>query len=105
MNHFALLLALAGALSACTTWPEDGKGGFAERRAVEDPVLQALVDRFENQRQRGAERFAAGLADEAKTAFVRAQRNHSAGILDDFTVDLAHLQMLLDRIEPHIPGR
>jgi hypothetical protein len=105
MKRFALLLALTGALPACATWPEEGKGGFAERRAVADPVLESLADRFEYQRQRGAERFAAGLADEAKTAFVRAQRNHSAGILDDFAVDLANLQMLLDRIERHIPGR
>jgi hypothetical protein len=105
MKRLALLLALTGALPACTIWPEEGRGGFAERRMIADPVLQALVDRFEHQRQRGAERFAAGLADEAKTAFVRAQRNHSAGILDDFALDLAHLQRLLDRIELHIPGR
>jgi hypothetical protein len=104
MTRRALLLALIALLPACTTWPEDGRGGFAERRPVADPALQALVERFENQRHRGAERFAAGLADEAKTLLVRAQRNHHAAIFDDFAVDLAHLQMLLDRIERQIAG-
>ncbi len=47
MKRFALLLALTGALPACATWPEEGKGGFAERRRVADPVLESLADRFE----------------------------------------------------------
>jgi hypothetical protein len=105
MKRLLLFLPLIGLLPACANWPEEGRGGFAERRAIADPSLQALADRYERQRQRGSERLAAGLADEAKTAFVRAQRNHNAGILDDFAVDLAHLQMLLDRIERQISGR
>ncbi len=105
MKRLLLVLPLLGPLPACTNWPEEGRGGLAERRVIVDPVLQSLVDRFEGQRRRGAERFAAGLTDETKTLFVRAQRNHIAGIEDDFALDLAHLQTLLDRIERQIPGR
>lgn len=105
MKRLVLLLAMLGTLPHCSTWPDEGRGGFAERRAITDPRLQALSVRFERQRAQGAERFAAGLADEAKTVFVRAQRNHSADILDDFALDLTHIQTLLDRIDQHIPGR
>ena len=104
MRRVLLFLPLLAALTACTSWPQEGRGGFAERRAIADPALQSLAFRFETQRRRGADRFAAGLVDEAITAFVRAQRNEMAGIHDDFAVDLAHLQSLLDRIERHIPG-
>lgn len=105
MKRPVFFLPLLFALGACSSWPDEGRGGLAERRAVADPTLQALVDRFERQRQRGADRLAAGLVDETKTMLVRAQRNAAAGIADDFAVDLDYLKTLLDQIERHIPGR
>ena len=105
MKRFLLLLPFLCALPACTSWPEEGRGGWAERRLITDPRLDALAARFHHQRARGADRFAAGTSDEAKTLFVRAQRNHAAGFCDDLTVDLAALHSLLDTIERQIAGQ
>ncbi|OYU47116.1 MAG: hypothetical protein CFE31_18345 [Rhizobiales bacterium PAR1] len=98
----ALMLAGVLGLGACTAWPEDGRGGFAERRAIEEPRLKALAQRFETQRTRGAETYAAGLTHEVGTWFVRAQRNHAAGIYDDVEVDLGAITRLLDAIDKRL---
>lgn len=108
MRPLAPLLAAAlaaGLLAGCASWPEPGAGGYAERRPATEPRLAALVDRYEALRDRGAPRFVAGLADEARLLMVRAQRNHAAGLDDDFSLDLTRLAALLDRIELHLRNR
>lgn len=102
MPRLAILLLVASLAGGCATWPEPGTGGFAERRPVEDPGLQGLTARFEGLRQRGAERWAAGLADEARLLLIRAQRNHQAGLDDDLAEDQRRLARVLDAIEPHL---
>ena len=56
-------------------------------------------------RQDGADRWAAGLSDETRVLFIRAQRNHAAGLLDDFAEDRWRLAHLLDAIELHLRNR
>ncbi|WP_284179831.1 hypothetical protein [Rhabdaerophilum sp. SD176] len=102
MPRLAILVLIAGLAGGCATWPEPGTGGFAERRPVEDPGLQGLTMRYETLRQRGAERWAAGLADEARLLLIRAQRNHQAGLADDLAEDQRRLARVLDTIEPHL---
>lgn len=98
----ALMFAGLLGLSGCTVWPDDGRGGFTERRAIEEPRLEALARRFENQRARGADTYAAGLTHEVGTWFVRAQRNYAAGIYDDVEVDLGAITRLLDAIDKRL---
>ncbi|MCZ8183943.1 MAG: hypothetical protein O9322_13295 [Beijerinckiaceae bacterium] len=104
MPRLAILVLVASLAGGCATWPEAGTGGFAERRAVEDPGLQGLTTRYESLRHRGAERWAAGLADEARLLLIRAQRNHQAGLIDDLADDRLRLARVLDAIEPHLPS-
>lgn len=105
MTRASLLMALMLGLSACTSWPEDGGGGFAERRTIADPTLERLAHRFAQQRAHGADQFAAGATDEAKTLFVRAQRHHAARMQDDLCLDLDRLSRLLDTIDHQIKKR
>ena len=95
---FSLMLALA----ACQSWPEDGRGGYAERRPIADPRLAELAQRFAHQREKGADRFAAGAVHEAQLLFIRAQRNHVAGFEDDVSRDLEGLRALLATIDRHL---
>ena len=105
MTRSSVLIAFMLGLSACTSWPDDGTGGFAERRAIADPALEQLAHRFARQRSNGADQFAAGATDEAKTLFVRAQRHHAAGLYDDACLDLNRLSSLLDSIDHQIKKR
>jgi hypothetical protein len=105
MMRGALLMAVMLSLGGCASWPESGRGGLAERRVVEDSRLESLARRFEGQRVRGAELHAAGLSSEVRTHLIRAQRNHSAGIYDDFELDLLHIARLLDAIDRYLPRK
>lgn len=100
-----LPIFIALALGGCTSWPQDGRGGFAERRAVEEPRLEMLTRRFEDQRVRGGDVHAAGLSHEVRTLLVRAQRNHAADIHDDLEIDLSHIARSLDAIDRSLPRK
>lgn len=105
MRCGAFLMLAMLTLGGCTSWPENGRGGLAERRVIAEPRLENLARRFEGQRLRGAELHAAGLSSEARTLFVRAQRNHSAEIYDDFELDLLYIARLLDAIDKYLPRK
>ena len=105
MKRVLVPALLACLLAGCATWPEAGTGGYAERRPVADADLNALASRYEHLRQNGADRWAAGLSDETRVLFIRAQRNHAAGLLDDFAEDRWRIAHLLDAIELHLRNR
>lgn len=104
MRVLAPLLA-ACLLGGCASWPEHGSGGYAERRPVADEQLNLLAGRYETLRSHGAERWVAGLSEEARIQFIRAQRNQAAGLDDDFADDKRHLTRVLDQIEQHLRNR
>jgi hypothetical protein len=99
MKSNAALIVLNLALAGCAGWPDEGGGGFAERRATEDTRLAALKERFDGQRRSGSGPLAAGLIHETETLIVRAQRNSSAGFLDDLETDLKGINERVNAID------
>lgn len=99
MNRTVMACLIAVGLAACTSWPEEGTGGLAERRLPDDDRIAALSERFQRQRQAGGDVHAAGLVNETAHLIVRAQRNSSAGFQDDLEIDLNTISEKLAAID------
>jgi hypothetical protein len=94
--------ALAGCALKSEPWPAAGTGGFAEWTPINDVRLQALDDRLEAARARGAETYAAGAYGayaDAMLLFTRCRRELAAGLTADGNADLARLEQQVAAIE------
>ena len=108
-------------LQACSSWPEHGQGGMAERRPPRT-MLQAdaessveVAERFrqlgcatwrlEELRHNGADDYTPGLVWLAERGAARAARSLSARLYHDADVDLIELHARLDAIERQILDR
>jgi hypothetical protein len=92
-------LGLSGCFFSEGPWPTEGTGGFAEYLPITDNQLQALNDRLEATRLRGAETYDAAAYNEASTQLVRCRRELAAGLVLDANSDIAELERNIDAIE------
>jgi exo-beta-1,3-glucanase (GH17 family) len=103
MQKFAVIALACLGLSGCVfsegPWPIEGTGGFAEYLPITDKQLQALADRLDALRRRGAEKYAAGAFAEAWLLLTRCRRELAAGIVSDANTDIVQLERDIEAIE------
>ena len=85
MRILILAFACASTLSGCAAltaapWPTEGTGGFAELLPIDDDRIEALRDRVESFRERGAATAAAAEFASADLLLVRVRREVAAGV-------------------------
>ena len=100
------ILALSVMNTACTPWPIEGTGGFAERHSSSSPVpsqeLIDLADRLNYAIERGARTSYAAQTAEAELQLTRAQRTWDAGFVADYARNYQLLDVLIKDVEAHI---
>jgi hypothetical protein len=103
-SKLGILVICAGlsATASCTPWPDEGGGGFAERRPSQSPELLGLAHRLQNSIERGARHSYAAQTAEAELQLTRAQRTWSAGFVEDYIKDYQVLDVLVQDVEAHI---
>ncbi len=93
--------ALCTMNAACTPWPIEGTGGFAERRSSVSPELSDLANRLKYAIEQGARTSYAAQTAEAELQLTRAQRTWDAGFIEDYTKNYQILEVLVRDIESH----
>jgi hypothetical protein len=96
------IVIVATALSGCTQWPSEGRGGLAERSFDQHPRVQALGARYVSAVANGARTVAASDTVEAELLLTRVSREYAAGLDGNADSDAAVLQRVLDRIEMRV---
>ncbi len=114
-----IIVVLSSTLIACTPWPEEGRGGFAERRPISSSSstnlspasfspasseLSNLADRLQSAIERGARNSYAAQTAEAELQLTRAQRTWDAGFVEDYIKDYQVLVVLVQDVEAHVSG-
>jgi hypothetical protein len=89
-----LLLILGG----CSSWPEEGSGGLAERLPRTEPRLAFLDTRMQQAKANGARSYAAALTAETDLWIVRAHREWAAGQRAEAQMTMEEAEVLLDMI-------
>lgn len=87
--------------AACTPWPIEGTGGFAERHSSISPELSNLADRLNYAIERGARTYYAAQTAEAELQLTRAQRTWDAGFVEDYSKNYQLLEVLVRDVEAH----
>ncbi len=113
MKRFSTCIAifLCSFNAACTPWPIEGTGGFAERHSSVSPELSNLADRLNYAIRRGARTSYAAQTAEAELQLIRAQRTWDAGFIEDYSKNYQLLEVLVRDVEAHtgvlakVPGK
>jgi hypothetical protein len=92
----ALLVLL---LCGCTSWPDEGTGGLAERLPGADPRLVSLDLRMREAKANGAMSYAAALSAETEQRIILAHRLSAAGQPREAETALEDAEVLLDMID------
>lgn len=96
---------LAGLLAGCSSWPEEGTGGLAERMGTDHPRLNSLAMRNSELMSNGAIHTAAAAVTEARQSLVSASRELAAGMTDDAALSMDKAERLLDEAAVRTPPR
>ena len=109
MRILILAFACASTLSGCAAltaapWPTEGTGGFAELLPIDDDRIEALRDRVESFRERGAATAAAAEFASADLLLVRVRREVAAGLLIDADSDVTELERVFAKIDKALQG-
>ena len=104
LSHL-LLSGMCACASGCTSWPEEGGGGIAERRPAENVELTALEIRLQDAIARGSRHAYAAQTAEAELQLIRTRRTWTAGFTDDYLTNFATLDVLVRDIEAHVRHR
>ncbi len=110
------VLALVATLaSGCggTSWPPEGKGGWAEHprlaaAAPMEPVTDAVFvakQRLEQIAWDGGSKLFPGRVADARILLVRAEREHVAGFKQDVAITLLSADAVLDDLEQRLSAR
>ena len=102
----AACLALAGCeASTFLPWPDEGRGGLAERRPSTDARIDNLSDQLVVLISRNARYYAAAETADAERLLIQIRRQSEGGFPEDTEIDIARFKQKLAMIERQLPRR
>jgi hypothetical protein len=94
---------LAGLLAGCSSWPEEGTGGLAERMGSDNPRLNSLTLRNIELVSNGAVHTAAAALNEGQQRLISASRELAAGMTEDAALSMDQAERLFDEASVRTP--